>query len=138
MSAGRELWALVEDTLNADAGVMALVDAVYDKVPSKPWKGRQAYISRGPVYGSPEDADCISAHDITIQIDIWSRQPDRWTMDEMVSAVCDALHERDFQLTSGALASLRVALWRVIDDPDPLTVHGVVQFSTIIENPEED
>lgn len=137
MSVGKELWDLIRDTLKADTSVMALVDDVFDKIPSSPWKAKQAHIGRGPFYGVPDDADCIDGQEITAQIDIWSRKPNRWSMDDMVTAVRSALHEKDLQLTDSALVSLRLTLWRIIDDPDPLTVHGVLQFTALVETPED-
>ncbi|MDR6757837.1 hypothetical protein J2Y48_003134 [Mycoplana sp. BE70] len=137
MSVGQELWDAIRDTLLADATVMAGLNAIYDKVPDKPWGEKNAYMSRGPFYGIPDEADCIGGQEITIQLDIWSRKPNRWTMDDMIAAVRKALHERGLQLTENALVNMRVTLWRIIDDPDPLTVHGVVQVTALVEEPEE-
>lgn len=137
VSVGKELWDLIRDALKASAPVMALVTDVFDKVPSDPWKAKKAYISRGPVTGLPDDAECIDGEEITIQIDIWSRTPDRWSMDEMVSAVRKVLHENeDLQLSQNALVDMRVTLTRIIDDPDPNTVHGLVQVTALVEEPE--
>ncbi len=133
MSAGRELWNLVRDTLLAETVVMAEIDAIYDKVPAKPWGAKKAYISRGPFFGAPDDADCIPGQEITLQIDIWSQKSNRWSVDEIIAATRAALHERNLQLTENALVELRVTLWRVIDDPDPLTVHGIVQVTALVE-----
>lgn len=136
-SPAAETWKLIRDTLEADAATMDLVDAIYDKVDASPWKARQAYISRGPVYGVDDGSDCIDGVEITFQIDIWSRKPGRWYCDEIVEAVRKALHERqDLELSENALVQLRVTLWRVIDDPDPLTAHGLVQVSATVEVPE--
>ncbi|MDI6834509.1 MAG: DUF3168 domain-containing protein [Rhizobiaceae bacterium] len=133
MSVGQELWDAVRGAMLADAAVMALVNAVYDKVPDNPWGDKDAYISRGPFYGIPDDAECIDGQEITLQLDIWSRRPDRWSMDDMIAAVRAVLHEQDIDLGASALVSLRVSLWRIIDDPDPLTVHGVVQLDALVE-----
>lgn len=133
MSVGQELWDAVRGAMLADAAVMALVNAVYDKVQDNPWGDKDAYISRGPFYGIPDDAECIDGQEITLQLDIWSRRPDRWSMDDMIAAVRAALHEQDLDLGASALVSLRVSLWRIIDDPDPLTVHGVVQLDALVE-----
>lgn len=136
MSPTNELWDLIRDTLIADASIMALVNKVYDKVPSDPWGIKNAYISRGPVFGVDDGADCIDGLEITIQLDVWSRQNNRWTCDDIVNAVRRALHEQGLQLTENALVQLRVELWRVIDDPDPLTTHGIVQVVAMVEEPE--
>ena len=135
MSVGKELWDAVRDALLADSEVMGLVDAVFDKIPANRWREKKIHVSRGPFYGSPEDADCIVGQEITVQLDIWSQRPDRWSMDDAVSAVRRALHDRELQLTESALVSLEVILWRIFDDPDPLTVHGVVQLRARVEEP---
>ena len=136
MSPTRELWNLIRDTLIGNTAVMDLVNAIYDKVPSDPWGTKNGYISRGPVFGLDDGADCIDGLEITVQLDVWSRKNNRWTCDEIVNAVRKALHEQELQLTENALVQIRVELWRVIDDPDPLTTHGVVQIVAMIEEPE--
>jgi predicted DNA-binding protein len=138
-SPAAETWTLIQNTLAGDPGVMALVDTVYDKVGTNPWKVKNAHISRGPVYAVDDGADCIDGLEITFQIDVWSRKPSRWQCDDIVEAVRKALHERDdLQLAQNALLQLRVTLSRVIDDPDPLTVHGIVQVTATVERPGED
>ncbi|MEQ1403836.1 DUF3168 domain-containing protein [Neorhizobium sp. Rsf11] len=136
MSPGAELWMLIRDTLKADTAVMELVDSIFDKVPDNPWKAKRAYISRGPFYAVDDGADCIDGQEFTIQIDIWSRKTDRWSCDEIVEAVRKALDERDLQLSENALAGIRVGLTRVFDDPDELTIHGIVQVIARVEIPE--
>lgn len=137
MSVGGQLWDMVYGALKADSAVMSLVDDIYDKVPEEAWKApRLAFISRGPFFGVPDDADCISGQEVTIQIDVWSRRPNRWSCDDIVDAVRRVFHRASFDLPQGALCDVRVTLWRVIDDPDPLTTHGVVQITATVE--EED
>jgi hypothetical protein len=136
MIGGDELWDGIFKTLSQDSALMALIDDVYDKVPSAPWRARKAYLSRGPFYGVPNDADCISSDEITAQIDAWSRKTARGATDVIVTAMRRALHGRSLVLPSGANVSLWVTLWRIIDDPDPLTTHGIVQVTAIIEQAE--
>lgn len=133
MSAGKELWRAILQALKADAGLMAMVDGIHDKAPTNPWGIKQAYISRGPFFGSPEDAECIPGQEITAQIDIWSRGASRWIMDEIIGKVRRALHDRDLPLDEAALATIQVRLTRNTDDPDPNTQHGVVQVVATIE-----
>ena len=110
-SPAAETWKLIQNTLEAAPAVMALVDAVYDKVGNSPWKAKGAYISRGPVYGVDDSADCVDGQELTFQIDIWSRKPNRWSCDDIVEAVRKTLHERDdLHLTENALVQLRVTL----------------------------
>ncbi|WP_377299725.1 DUF3168 domain-containing protein [Rhizobium sp. SGZ-381] len=133
MSAGKELWKALYNAMLANAQLVALVDGIYDKAPSSPWGGNQAYISRGPFVGTSDDSDCIIGQEFTVQIDIWSRNPNRWSVDDIISEVRAALHEQELTLESCALASLSVRLSRVIDDPDPSQQHGVIQVLAFVE-----
>lgn len=135
MSAGKDLWRAIFETLNANADLSALVDGIHDKAPADPWGDKQVYISRGPFSGSPDDADCIFGQEITAQLDIWSRQPNRWSVDEVIGQVRKSLHETELLLNEGALATIQVRLWRVTDDPDPTQQHGIVQVLALIEEP---
>lgn len=136
MSPSRELWAAIVAKLNATAAVMALVDRVYDKADEQQWDGdKQAVITKGPVYGSDESADCVDGQEVTIQIDVWTRGTRRSLCDDVVHAVRRALNGADISLSEFALASISVVLWRVMDDPDPLTQHGVIQVTALIEEP---
>lgn len=136
MSPAAELWELIVDTLKADPNVTALVDGIYDKVPAKPFKGKGAYISRGPFNATDSSADCINGQSITVQIDVWTQLPNRWECDNIVSAVRKSLHEQDLELTENALVDIRVDLTRVIDDPNPLLTHGILQVTAEVEEPE--
>ena len=133
-----ELWAGVRDVLLANAPLMAMIDAVYDKEPKNPWKGKSAHISRGPVYGTDDSADCIAGSEIILQLDIWSRKPSRHSCDDILFAAKRAVEAADIQLPSFGLVDINVVLWRVIDDPDPLTQHGILQFAAMIEEAVED
>lgn len=135
MSAGKELWAAMYGALTTNAALMAMVDGIHDKAPDNPWGAKAAYITRGPFYGTSEDADCISGQEITAQIDIWSRKSSRWACDDIVDEVRRSLHEKEFPLDEMALATIEVRLWRVIDDPDPTTQHGIVQVVALLEEP---
>lgn len=138
MSVGKELWGAVRSALIADTDVMADLNGIYDKsLPADPWGTKQSYMTRGPLVGSQEDADCIIGQEVTLQLDIWSRDPNRWSTDDIISAVRKRLHNQEVALTENALVSLEVTLWRVLDDPDGKTIHGVVQLTARVEEPED-
>lgn len=133
MSPSRELWKVIRDTMLATPAVTSLVDGIFDKVPKSAWKGKQAYISRGPTYGNDDGADCIDGQEITLQLDVWSKANNTASCSDIVEAVRRALHEQELELTEHALVQVRVELWRIIDDPDPLVTHGIVQVVALIE-----
>lgn len=137
MSVSAALQKLIFDTVTADAGVMALVNGVYDHVPKSPWGETKAYVSFGPSDVIDDDADCIAAGEHTFQIDCWSRGVGKVGCRRIVDAVKDALHARDLALPDHGLVELRVTMRRVFDDPDGRTAHGVVTVAAMIEESED-
>lgn len=135
MSSSAELQKMIFDTLKADAGVMAIANNVYDDVPSNPFGSKTAYISFGPFDTVEDDAECINGLETTFQVDVWSRAIGSIECKRLTDLVRKALHGNTTELTSNALAEMRVVLTRVFRDPDGLTRHGVVQVSALIEEP---
>lgn len=136
MSPTRELWKVIRSVLLADTAVMGLANAVYDKVPKGPWGAKNAYISRGPAFSNDDGADCIDGVEINLQIDVWSKANDSWNTDDIVEAVRLAVHEKELDFVDNALAFVRVELTRIMDDPDPLVTHGIVNVVAAVEVPE--
>lgn len=132
-SPSTELQTLLYATLKADIGVMALVDGVYDSVPTSAFGAKSAYISFGPHDVIDDGSDCIESGEHTFQLDCWSRAVGQTACKNIVDAVKVALHERDLVLTNNALVEIRVTMRRVFKDPDGLTSHGVVMVSAIVE-----
>ncbi|WP_242217972.1 DUF3168 domain-containing protein [Shinella zoogloeoides] len=128
-----ELWDAVRGVLIGNTALMSIIDAVYDKAPKDPWKGKNAHIARGPVYGSDDGAECIASSEITLQLDVWSRKPSRLACDDIVFAVKQIVEAATIELPSFGLVEINVVLWRVIDDPDPLQQHGVIQLAAMID-----
>lgn len=128
-----ELWDAVRGALLADTGLMAKIDAVYEKAPDSPWKAKKAHIARGPVYGTDDSAECITGSEITLQLDIWSRNSSRLVCDDIVFAAKRAVETATIELPTYGLVDINTVLWRVIDDPDPLQQHGILQFAAMIE-----
>lgn len=134
-----ELHDVIRDALKDTSAVMNSVNEVYDRVPENPWGVKNAYIAIGVSDGVPDDVDCIPGAEITIQLDVYSRNVGMYRMREIVDAVRKALHKRDLQLPSlsaNSLCEMQVTFWRVIDDPEPNTLHGVVQVTAYVEEAE--
>lgn len=132
MSVSTVLQAAIYQALIADAGVAALVGTrIVD--------GRQAgldypNITFGPSDYVEDDAECITGRIEVQQLDIWSRQNgQKYQAKEILDAVKTALHETDLDLGVHGLHSLRLELARVVDDPDGITAHGIIQFAAIVE-----
>jgi hypothetical protein len=129
-----EVQAKVYATLKANAALMALVSDVYDTIPASPWGAKLAYASFGPMDGLPDDSDCIDSETHSMQIDVWSRATGgKAVCKKMVDAVKNALHEADLELTDNALIEINLERYAVLDDPDGLTKHGVLQFRVAVE-----
>jgi hypothetical protein len=132
MSVSVSLANFIIATLQSDAAVASLVgNRVWDHPPSSP---EFPYITLGATDFTPTDADCIDMREETIQVDIWSRDDGRkWPCKQIVDAVVKALRRPEGELVNGDLIAGRIDIARVLDDPDGLTTHGVVQFTAIIE-----
>ena len=129
-----EVQAKVVQTLKANAPLMALVNDVYDTVGASPWGAKLAYVSLGPMDALIDDADCIDGEVHSMQIDVWSRAVGgKGICKKIVDAVKRALHNADIELTDNALVEINLELYRILDDPDGLTKHGVLQFRVAVE-----
>ena len=112
------------------AAVPSVAGRVYDTPPET---AQMPYISIGPSYWNDDSAECIRARVETIQCDIWaSNRPDKRAAKDATDEVAAALD--GWQDTDAlTMHPLRVSLVRVMDDPTPGVVHGVVQVEASIE-----
>lgn len=133
MSESSDLQQVIFDLLVADAGVGAIVgDRIYDGVLPE---ALHPYISFGASDFYTDDADCIPGTVETVQLDVWFRDGGRKsTCKDAVRVVRKALHETAAEMGAGAIVEMRVGICQVMDDPDPLTAHGVVQVTALIED----
>lgn len=133
MSASSALQAAVYAALQADASLTALVsDRVYDVPPD----GAAApYVSFGPSTFVTERRDGFASRTETIQIDVWTRdQRARQPCKAIMDAVNDVLDQGNLSLADPyGLARMDLVLSRLIDDPDGITKHGVLQYSCEVE-----
>lgn len=131
-SASIELQTAIYERLTAESGVSAIVAGrVYDNVPEGP---TFPYISFGPSDYYPDDADDIDGRVETLQIDCWTRaQGKKRPARELADAVKKALHQFEASFATNALVEIVVTSVRVINDPDPLTAHGIVTVTATIE-----
>ncbi|MAZ17885.1 MAG: hypothetical protein CL535_16340 [Ahrensia sp.] len=135
MSSTAEVQKLLYDTLKGDGAIMAIANGVYDRVPDNPFGQKTAYISFGSIDTAEDDADCITGVEITAQIDVWSKKPGKVECRTLTDLVRRKLHRASLELTENALVGTWVVLTRVFSDPDPLTSHGVVQVTCMVEEP---
>lgn len=112
------------------AAVPSVAGRVYDNPPETV---AMPYISIGPSYWNDDSAECIRARLETVQVDIWaSNRPDKRAAKDATDEVAAALD--GWQDTDAlTMHPLRVSLVRVMDDPSPGVVHGVVQVEAMVE-----
>ncbi|MDK4704328.1 DUF3168 domain-containing protein [Rhizobium sp. CNPSo 4062] len=120
--------------MTGNTALMSLVDGVHDRVPEKPFKTKNAYISFGSAVVVDDGADCIVSDIHTRQIDIWSRKVGSIECAHIVDVVKKAVHDKDVTLEDGQIVHTLVDLSRVIEDADGLTWHGIVQVTASIED----
>ncbi|KFI30963.1 hypothetical protein CG51_05835 [Haematobacter missouriensis] len=123
---------VILDALKADAAVTALVgERAWDQAPDG---ADYPHITIGPSSFFPDDYDCITGRVETVQVDVWSRDQGRkWPCKQIVDAVKRALHDKQGDMGVDALVNMEVALCQIMDDPDGITTHGVVQVEALIE-----
>lgn len=115
------------------ARLRAAVPSVQGRVYDSPSETAQMpFISIGPSYWSPDDAECIRARVETLQCDIWaSNRPDKRAAKDATDEAAAALD--GWTVEELAMHPLRVSLVRIMDDPTPGVVHGVVQVECAVE-----
>ena len=112
------------------SAVPAVSGRVYDG-PSE--TAQMPYVSIGPSYFTPDDAECISGRSETLQIDVWgSSKPNRAAVNDAVDQVYAALHGWG-DTAALTMSPLRVSLVRVMDDVQQDIIHGVVQVEAMVE-----
>lgn len=132
MSPTLELQGAVVVALKAHAALSALVGAkVYDPVPPA---ATAPYVSMGPADELQDDADCVPAADVTLQIDAWSIAPGFAEVNKIADAVRGALHRAELTLTTNALVEIAHRQTRRFLDADGKTAHAVIEFVATIEN----
>lgn len=126
MRAGRALRRIIMDRLIEQ--VPEVAGRVYDRAIEATL---MPYITLGASFWTDDSAECIQARSQTVQIDIW-HDSNKGVVEDLADDVTAAL---DGWADQGALTMhpLRVTLVRVMDDPDPGIVHGVVQIEAEVE-----
>ena len=113
------------------SAVPAVSGRVYDG-PSE--TAQMPYVSIGPSYFTPDDAECIRGRSETLQIDVWgSSKPNRAAVKDAVDQVYAALHGWG-DTAALTMSPLRVSLVRVMDDAQQGIIHGVVQVEVNLEH----
>lgn len=126
---------VIFDALLADADLGVLIHGVFDRIPKDPFGSKNAYVSFGPSDYEEDDADCIVAGYVNLQLDAWSRKAD---LDKSCREIADrmrrVLHRSQYDAPEFVLGEIIVGTVRVFRDPDGLTSHGVIPVRVPVED----
>ena len=103
---------------------------IYDPVPPVP---TFPYVSIGPDDVVTDDADCITGFEITVQLDVWSREPGYKQAKTIADAVRVSLHGYEFTLSANAAVLFEHRVTRNFRDQDGLTNHSAMTFTGFVE-----
>ncbi|WP_181149658.1 DUF3168 domain-containing protein [Ensifer aridi] len=92
------------------------------------------FIELGPEDVQEDDDECITGTNHLFQIDLYHNQAGMAALKDMMGAVKRSLHNYPGELTDNALHSIRFVRSTVLQEPDGINYHGVVQFEALIES----
>lgn len=128
-----ELQVAIVSRLKATPAVTAVIgDRVFDNVPED---ADFPYVTVGDGDETSDDVDCINGFEISLDIDVWSRDvgfPEAKTISD---AIRRALTSPDITIPTNALVYFRHRQTRFLRDPDGLTSHAVMTFEAFAEQP---
>jgi hypothetical protein len=81
-----------------------------------------------------DDDECITGTNHQFQINLYNSQNGMGDLKQMMGLVKDSLHNFPGELTDNALHSIRFIRSNVLQEPDGINYHGVVQFEALIES----
>lgn len=135
-----ELTAAVIARLKADATVAAhCVNRIYDRAPdaASGTPPPSPYVSMGPSDAVTDDAECIDAQEVTMQIDCWSRGSNEAFSSKQVRQIAGAirasLHDEEFTIGENALATIRHRITRYQRESDGVTNRAIITITAIVE-----
>lgn len=91
-------------------------------------------IQFGPEDVAEDDAECITGTSHQVQIDLYHNEAGQVELKQMMGIVKRSLHKFRGELTDNALHSIRFIRSTVLQEPDGVNYHGVVQFEALIES----
>jgi hypothetical protein len=128
-----ELQGAIVARLKASADLAALIGMrIYDDVPKEKIF---PYATVGEGDETSDDVDCIDGFEISLDIDIWSRDVGFPEAKRISDEIRKALKSPDLSLQINALVYFRHRQTRFLRDPDGLTSHAVMTFEAFAEQP---
>jgi hypothetical protein len=128
MSPSGDLQDIIYRRLTSDPSITW---SVFDRAdPQQP----MPFIEFGPEDVQEDDDECITGTNHQFQVDLFHSEAGMFQLKEMMGAVKRSLHNFDGELTDNALHSIRFVRMTVLQEPDGVNYHGVVQFEAMIES----
>ncbi|WP_236635821.1 DUF3168 domain-containing protein [Paracoccus aminophilus] len=90
------------------------------------------YVTLGPSHWASDDADCIDGRVLTLQIDVWGHGTTKGAMEDLTDDIAACLQGWS-DIDAVTMHPVTVSMVRVMGDPDPDYVHGVLQIEVEIE-----
>lgn len=90
------------------------------------------YATLGASYWTDDSVECIEAREVTLQIDVWHSQSNKGVAEDLVDDVATALRGWADE-TALTMHPLEIDAARVTDDPDGVSVHGIVIVRAMVE-----
>ena len=132
MSVSAALQKLIFEQLTGDLDLAYVVgDRIYDKpIPNAAFP----FITFGPSSIVLVQDDCLVGRTETVQLDVWSTdKAGRLEAKRICDLIIRSLNGVEAELEEGYAVDLRIVLAQVIDDPDGITSHGVVQVEALVD-----
>lgn len=126
MRAGRTLRQIVRARIIAQVPALT---GVYDRATES---AKYPYVTLGASDWSDESVECIEARRITLQIDVWHSASSKGVCEDLTDDVATALNGWA-DTDALTMHPLQIGIVRVMDDPDGVSVHGVVQVTAMVE-----
>lgn len=92
------------------------------------------YVSTGPSDTRDDSAEGIDGLEVTVTLDLWSRDAGRLgPVRRLADAVAAALEGAELAVAGAAVAGVEIEGVRAFRDPDGVTGHGVVPVTVLLE-----
>jgi hypothetical protein len=92
------------------------------------------YIDFGQEDVQEDDDECITGTNHLFQVNLYHNQVGMGELKDQMWRVQRSLHKYPGELTDNALHSIRFVRSTVLQEPDGINYHGVVQFEAMIES----
>lgn len=91
------------------------------------------YATLGASYWTDDSVECIEAREITLQIDLWHSQSNKGVAEDLTDDIATALRGWA-DIDALTMHPLEIDTVRVTDDPDGVSVHGIVIVRAMVES----